>query len=757
MSTRTGLALVGFVLVLVAFQNRDLLSGRSVPFYRDLGTTQVPARALSAELGTARTNPHASFGQPYLGNPNFVLAYPFPRGVRRVGLHLLTHLALGLLGAFFLFRQQVRSTQAALFGALSYGLSGFVVSSAAFLNATTTIAWMPWVLGTVIWLRRAAGRERGVALMALTVTIALLVLGGEPALALLALLVAAGLALSGPRGTRLRTSIALAGSGIVSALLLSPWLREIYRASSFSSRTMRGFSFGEFAAAYLHPARFLETPFPLLFGDPSRLLAGGFWGFAVTQGNPPYHASLAFGILSSTLALVFVFSPRRGEGRFWIATGTIALVLSMFPALPQARLLYAVLTPVHLFRYPVKALLIFTLALGALASIGADRLLTREESSLPRFRLRASLVLLVPAGLLALAALIVRLRPDLLQRLLLAGWNPSWKTDPRLVLVPISSRLPQQALLAAALLLVASILLRRGARDPRGVLILLGAVSIEMLVATQTLLPRVPTAWYTEPSPLVKRIAALPGRVFERAAKDLDPIRRGLFGNPDTDDLTAIARVQTSQGWAATGSPFGLRYAYDQDPDGSYTILNRMATDVVNGRDWTRKLKWLRAGGVGSVLAWNVPPAIAGLELIEVDELRKGPTKLYRVTDPLPGIRRASRVTPTGSVSETVESFEKADFDPRTDVLTYGTLPPGFTAKTIDPGASARVITEQPDRLTIETNGSAPAVVRIDRSYTPRVRARVNGKETRAVVADLHLIGIPVGKGQSLVEVELGR
>src|SRR5262245_11998454 len=97
----TPAALAAALLVaVVAASNADLIVGRATPYYRDLGTTQRPARALYATLGKAHLLPAASFGQPYLGNPNFVLAYPFPRAPRFLGLHLLLHLAIGLGGAF---------------------------------------------------------------------------------------------------------------------------------------------------------------------------------------------------------------------------------------------------------------------------------------------------------------------------------------------------------------------------------------------------------------------------------------------------------------------------------------------------------------------------------------------------------------------------------------------------------------------------------------------------------------------------------
>ena len=140
------------------FSHADLLSGRTTPAYRDIATTQRPARALAARLDGARLNPYASFGQAYRGNPNLLLAYPFPASPRFLGLHLLLHLGLGLLGAFLFLNTEVLSREAALTGALTFGLSGYVLSSAAFLNATTTIAWMPWLLFAIARARTATGR-----------------------------------------------------------------------------------------------------------------------------------------------------------------------------------------------------------------------------------------------------------------------------------------------------------------------------------------------------------------------------------------------------------------------------------------------------------------------------------------------------------------------------------------------------------------------------------------------------------------------
>ncbi|MCM3878192.1 MAG: hypothetical protein NEA02_17475 [Thermoanaerobaculia bacterium] len=751
----TPAALAAALLVAsTAFTHADLLSGRTTPAYRDIATTQRPARALAARLGAARLDPFASFGQAYRGNPNLVLAYPFPRNPRFLGLHLLLHLGLGLLGAFLFLRTEVKSRDAALTGAFAFGLSGYVLSSAAFLNATTTIAWMPWTLLAVQRGRAAATRADllragGLALVACS----LLVLGGEPALAGLALLLAFALAARGPAGARRGGLLALFGGGLAAAVVVSPWLLEVVRASAFAARRSRGFSWNEFAAVGFHPLRLLETPFPLAFGDPTRLLSGAFWGFAVTQGNPPYHASLSFGVVPLALALVFACSARRNEGHFWIGVALLALLASFTPWLPGARALYEAMPAVHVLRYPVKALLPVTLALSVLAALGVDRLLV--EGALPRFRRRAAGFLFALGGVLAALAVAGRLFPGRVRDLLLSGWDPSWLSDPRVVLAPVVQRLPGQAALAAASLIVLALLLLRGIGDPRGAFFLFGATALSLLAWSPRTIPRVPSALYETPSPLVARAAALGGRVFERAAKDFDAVRRGVAGRVSGDDLLDLASAQVRQGWALSGAPHGLSYAWDPDPDGSYTILTRYAHDVLRQRSWERRVKWLRAGAVRSVIASDVPAETPGLLPVFVEASAGVPATLWRLTAPLPGVRRQSRVVASGSISETVTVFERDDFEPATDVVVYGKEAAALASGDRDSSAEARVTEESPDRLVIETSGARPAVLHVDRSFTPRVVARVNGSPATPLVADLHLIGVPVPAGLSRVVVDL--
>ena len=166
-------------------------------------------------------------------------------------------------------------------------------------------------------------------------------------------------------------------------------------------------------------------------------------------------------------------------------------------------------------------------------------------------------------------------------------------------------------------------------------------------------------------------------------------------------------------------------------------------------------MKWLRAAAVGSVIASVVPADTPGLAPVFVEASVGIPVTLWRLTEPLPGVRRSSRVVPASSISETVATFEREDFDPKTDVVVYGKEAASLASADRDPAATARVLVDGPDHLVIETSGARFAVLHVDRSFTPRVAASVNGREVTPLVADIHLIGVPVPAGAARVVVDL--
>ncbi len=748
--------------------NAGLLTGRDVPSYRDIGHTQRPGRALAKELGSAALIPQASFGQSYSGNPNFVLGYPLPRDPAFLGRHLLLHVFLGLLGAFLFFRRLVKTSEAALFGALAWGLSGFVLSSLAFLNATSVLAWAPFLMLFARDARVAVERRQLVlAVLGLVAAIALLVLGGEPALSLLVLAMGFGLALGGEaighgldrderRRQRRQGVLAFLGSGLVSALILLPWLLEVVRSTASSSRRLRPFSFAEFSGVGFNPLRFVESFFPYVWGDPTRILSGGFWGFAVTQGNPPYHACLTFGVLPLVLAIVFALSARRVEGRYFLVLGVLGVLVGVTPWLPGASRVYDALPFLHALRFPGKAIVWTAFAVAALSALAVDRLVL--GASLARFRGRVFTGLLVVAFTLGAAAVAFRVAPALPERLLLSLWDASFAADPRVVLAPILGRLGLQAAFAAAQLLLLAVLLKEGRAGFGGRLLLLLALAADLLFAGRRHVPRLPGETFTQVSPVVAAARDLGGRVYERAGKDLDAVRRGVSGRYPEDDSRSLARAAVRQGWALTGAPLGLSYAYDEDPDGSYTALTRIAREVVGILPWERRVRWLRNAGVRSVISSENLAAVPGLEPVISDSSLGVPVTLFRIVDPLPAVRRLSRIHSSTTVNEAVEGFLRAGFDPGTDGIVAGKVPPGLEASPAGPPdatATARLVKELPDLVEAETSGAVPAVLLVARSYTSAVKAEVNGAPARVQAISVHLIGVAVPAGPARVVVDL--
>jgi len=94
-------------------------------------------------------------------------------------------------------------------------------------------------------------------------------------------------------------------------------------------------------------------------------------------------------------------------------------------------------------------------------------------------------------------------------------------------------------------------------------------------------------------------------------------------------------------------------------------------------------------------------------------------------------------------------------FDPATDGVVAGRPPAGTDRPDADPEARAHVAYEGPDALVVETSGSGPALLLVDRSFTPRVRAKVNGTEATVFAAQLHLVGVAVPAGGARVEILL--
>jgi hypothetical protein len=729
------------VLISVTAMCGWLLVTHRTFFVRDLSTTHRPAALVFQRIHLATLNPFASFGQSYVGNPNELVTYPFPKVGNALSVQIICHMILAACGMVALLRRLSVSVVAALFGSCAFVMSGYVLSATASLNSITTIGWIPFVLWSGVVCARTQHVTREI--VCAVGSLALLSLAGEPVLATLAVVLATMLA---AKEGGVRGALSFAACVAAAGLLTLPIHLAVARAAADSARVLLGFTAQHAMSESLHPARLVEIPFPFFFGDSSRLIAGGWWGYKVSDGTLPYVSSVSVGIVPLLFVLALACATRLRQYRFWWLVLAVSLVLACSGYVPGVTTVYDVLRPLHVVRFPIKFYLFVTLAIATLAAFAFDELASAGVI------VRRHVVLLfsgVIAAFLMGAALVQQSLPRIARWIVTHLWDAAWRSSPDEVLRPILTSLAARCVVVAAVTFCCLIWVgrRRGAAGHIAVILL---VVSDSLATVRSLMPTVNLAVYERRSPLVMAAQSLHGRIYERTEKDLTPVVFGLRGRYAADDVRELAAVQARQAWPLAGVAFGLRYAYDQCPDGSYTARNQIMEDLVSGADWPRRIKWLRAAGVAGVISSNVPPDTPGLRIVYREPASSTgiPTALYEVAARLPEVRRIRNAVRVRTPAEAVRVFESAGFDPFASVVVEGPVPNPTADSNL---GSARIVRDSPDRIEIETSGSASAVLFVTRSYTLRTVATVNGAEASVYPANVHLIGIPVSRGRSMV------
>jgi hypothetical protein len=723
---------IGFLLVAVFFSS-PLILGRSRLRYRDLGTTQAPAAALQREIGLASVNPRASFGQPFRGNPNLLVYYRAPISWTSVESHLVLHWLLGLAGMYFFLRSLALSKHAAGIGAIAFSCSGYVLSSLSFLNASTTIGLLPWVLWAAV-----SDRRRRVIVPLLCALMALFSISGEPALIALGVVLALCVAA--------RKSLRHAGwflAGALGGILLTlPIHVETWRAARDSARIVRGFTFAQAAEQSLHPMRLVEWLVPGIFGSPTNLLRGAWWGFRYSDGALPYIFCLTIAFVPLLLLLLRILTGARTVDRFWSAVFAVAIVAAAFGHLPFAERLYRMLGD-GVLRYPIKFFLIATIAAVVL---GAQAFDFWAGSAPSPSRAKAVRVATAIAVLAAGTGFVAATGPMRVMRVLRIAWDERWRSDPAVVLGPIVDAIPLRLLFLAGMAAATAAMIARPRPGRRTIVALL--VVVDAMLLAPPLIPRVPASRLEERSPLLVAAAALPGPVCELTAKDIDPVRRGLMGRYYGEGRDELAVTQFRQAWATSGAPYGVRYAYNNSPDGSYTYRNQLVQEALqNHGTWDYVLRWLRASGVSGLIA---PPiaGVAGLTEIAREDAQGVPAVLYRIPDALPSVRRRGDVVWASSPQQALEMFGRSSFDPMSQLVLEG-VPRPLTGGT----GSAKIIEEGADRMVVRSAGAGAQMLFVARTFTSRASAVINGAPVPLLPANVHLIAVPVPAGESTIAI----
>jgi hypothetical protein len=713
MKRQSDAALLCAILLLVGAAFFPVIEGSATFFLRDLGSTQFPASVVTERIGAAQNNPHASFGQPLRWNPNLLTLFPWPKGLYAANLQLLVHALLGFAGLFLFLRNVACDRAASLFGAASFSLSGFALSSMSFLNTTTVIGW----LTISLWLAdRSARRQTPHDFVAAVAASLLMWLGGEPVVALI------GFATAVVVLTLIHRRWIVVAPLVTGAALSLPYWFAVLKASEGSHRLASGFARADAFGNSLHPLRLLESISPKLFGDWASI-AGTWWGFAATGNQSPYLATTAIPL--SVWFLAMIVRRVRGPARTIAIAAFSSLAISLLVL--ACRHLPIDTLPV---RYPVKLHLATTILLCVAASMSAAEL--RRRNCFPSIR-----AIVIFGATMSLALLVIG---GAGASLFDVFWDPQWQTPVGELKSAIARSQPTAwwSLCAAILSLLA---LR--SRSERTAVV---ALFVPLLMTTMIFRDLVPTTIADSMrSPFLDHDVVTRLPVLERAGKDLDPVRRGLHGRYLKHDSRALAAVQSAQLWAISGAAHGVRYAFDRDPDGSYDDRMVRLTRHLDTLSWDRREPWLRQSGVGSVISYMQLPASYRPVAIAGDS--GVPAALYEVRSPLAEVRRVPCAKSAGSFEQALGVFDQTILDDEIVV----------EAKDVFCGRSAgevQILSSTPDALRVETRGPERGWLFVARSWNARAGATVNGRTVRVLPANGAFLAISLPAGTSVVAVK---
>lgn len=378
---------VSAFLVLLFF-HPVLFSGKTF-FFRDIQRWFYPAKHfLSQYLQNGYLPywcPHYFCGSPFLSDlqsgvlypPSLIFAaLPFPWSFN---LYISLHFFLGFLFFYGFVRSLGLSANTAILTSISFCYGSFVIASVNTLNNLSTAIWLP----AVLWAFRE-GRIRskrtayGWAILSLT----LCLLGGEPQLFLLTVILLGVFALSPTAGKedfcwtfRIRGLVIAIFLVMAAALIASVQLGPAFVDYTLSVRA-EGFSFEEAARFSLRPSMLKHLLLPLVFpphfeADPEFLTR-----FFPGSGAMPWLLTLYPGMLILPLAMWSLFSRFRKTALLWSLVFLVSIAMSLGENASFYRLFYQLLPAV---RFPEKFIFPAGFSLLLMAAYGLEDLLSRLE------------------------------------------------------------------------------------------------------------------------------------------------------------------------------------------------------------------------------------------------------------------------------------------------------------------------------------------------------------------------------------------
>lgn len=696
------------VLLLVALPTllfADVLFFGSNFYLRDLFQYHFPLKRIVHDTIAAGEFPwwqrRISGGQPMAANPAYEIFYP-PQWLIFIGpfafgfaLHILVHVYLALLGMYAFLRSIPLRVEAALFGALSFGLSGFLLG--AVTNLPTFFVWS-WA-GLIGWAVLRAVRTRRIGAAAMTVAMPLLV--GEPmAVAQMMLLIAAGTLWLQWRSAA-RMAIAVLFAMAIAAVQILPAIDH----ASDSSRS-RGFRYDVVTDFSMPPARPLELFDPRLFGL-LRPEAHAYWALHLFRRGSPYLPSVYCGFAVAVLALTGMATRQRGWGMVLLIF-TASYILAIGERTPLFRWLYD--AGLRSIRYPEKFIAMGLVALIVFAAAVAQRIFDGERG----VQRLAAAIAGVLAALLFIAAVLCN--PGL--------FTAFWRLPPRAA--PIAAA-EKHALIAAAVIaaLWALSIWRLGTARIWS-LAALALLLFDLGSFSNAVLPRMPRSFFTPP-PIAKSIR---GPLFHRGEWTQQPL--------------AAAFGALSPGWTARNAlrPFsaaswGLSSVLEADFDETDLLPTHDLLDAMMRLGNSGFPRWSETfaalAGAGTIVDYR--PFREALEKARGDPERLQPLVVHRIA------RHG-----TYSFPRTLLPLDRLDaVTPDAAVVPF----PPFTP------APARVIavreTSNSATIDVEARGRAFLLATVTRHKD--WQATIDGRPAPLLPANFAFQGLEIPPGRHRIEM----
>ncbi len=722
--------------ILLVFAFRGPLAGRMF-YLRDISQNHYPMRHYVTErlraLSLPLWDPYHGGGTPLLANPDALVLHPisalflFLPFDAAFTASIVLQFALLAFGAYLLARQIGIGREGATLAAAVLSLSGPAASLASLQNVLSAAAWVP--LSVFAFLRGLEPMaRRWLPLAALCLAVVLMT--GEPASALGALLLASGLALASPGSSgsspreRLRAMGALAAVLFLGVVLAAAQIlpaRELLRLSTRGA----GFSPEEGMKWSLEPARLLEVVLPRIFGDPTRLSPLHWWGRFLFEGSYPFLLSIYVGIIPCLLAAIAIC--RRGTGaarRLALAAiAGFAMLLALGRHTPLYRGLFAALPAVRQVRYPERFLLITLLAVALLAGEGLDLLLRGE----PVFRRRAVRAIFAAAALLFVGTTLVAAWPALVDRML-----DVVASVPAGLMTSEAGSVLHNAVLRSSLWAFASLaVLALGAGVVQRPLALafegagwgiVAMAGLSMLAANGPALSTAAPGWIEAPSPLARIIGHGPGA--PRLHHEPRPEDLSVWAT--TDELAWGYRFDRFTYTLLTGHRDQVPTILDASTDRMDLAPQAELGRALGGLRLPERVRILSICGVGFVVAF-APLDHPDLEPVDALEGFSLPAaRVYRLRSPLPRARFASIARPLSRPDYLPASLADPGFEPRREVLLDG-IPAGPGGGASDGQGGAAILEDLPEKIVLRAEAPAAGYLVLSDAFAPGWSARVDG------------------------------